>query len=134
MTRKFTNLSAQEIERRRKQSATVWAERNREEFERWYQERLDRFYWQNGKCCAGCDHWSSEAGDMGQCNASPPVSGHQVLKSMGIEWTTLPDPPPGQPYTKHDHVCGTFKDEFDWACLGEVYLKAIGYHTIDGDG
>ncbi|OAN56940.1 hypothetical protein A7Q26_17610 [Sphingobium sp. TCM1] len=100
-------------------------ERNRTAFERWYQKRCDEFFWKNGRCCAGCDHWCSEAGDIGECLSAPPVSGEQVLRSLDISWSSH-IPPPGQPYTRRDHVCGAFQDTFDWASLGAEYLASIG--------
>lgn len=121
----FTSLPASEVERRRLASIEAMKERSRTAFERWYQERCDCFYWKHGRCCAGCDHWSSEAGDIGECMSAPPVSGVDVLRSLGIDWCTY-TPPPGQPFTKRDHVCGAFKDEFDWSTLDDVYRQKIG--------
>lgn len=121
----FGNLPSDEVERRRIASVAAFRERQREDFAHWYQERCDRFYWQHGRCCAGCDHWSSEAADIGVCRAAPPVSGHDVMRSCGIEWSSYPFPP-GQPFTKRADVCGAFKDDFDWSTLGEEYLKRIG--------
>lgn len=124
----FTDLPASEVERRRLASVEAMREWGRAQFEQWYQERCDRFYWKHGRCCAGCDHWSSEAGDVGQCMSAPPVSGIEVLRSLGIDWCTYM-PPPGQPFTKRDHVCGAFKDEFDWSSLDEEYRQRIGGKT-----
>lgn len=121
----FGNLPPDEVERRRLASIEAMSERRRTDFERWYQKRCDEFFWKNGRCCAGCDHWSSEAGDVGECLSAPPVSGVQVLKSMGITRSSH-IPPPGQPFTHRDHVCGAFQDTFDWASLGEEYLASIG--------
>lgn len=120
----FTRLPAEEIERRRQASMAAMKARSRAEFDRWYQERCDRYYWNHGRCCAGCDHWTSEAGDIGECASAPPVSGVDVLRSLGIDWCTY-TPPPGQPFTKRGHVCGAFKDEFDWTTLDPDYLKKI---------
>ncbi len=121
----FTKLPHAEVERRRLASVEVMKERARTDFERRYQERCDSFYWKHGRCCAGCDHWSSEMGDIGECMSAPPVSGVDVVRSLGIDWCTY-TPPPGQPFTKHDHVCGAFKDEFDWSTLTPEYLQRIG--------
>lgn len=120
----FGNLPPDEVERRRLASIKAMNERRRIDFERWYQKRCDEFFWKNGRCCAGCDHWSSEAGDIGECLSAPPVSGEQVLKSLGITWSSY-TPPPGQPFTRRDHVCGAFQDTFDWTSLGEEYLISI---------
>lgn len=122
---KFTNMPPSEVERRRQLSVEAFRELERADWERQYRKRCDEFFWRNGPCCAGCDHWSSEAGDIGECMAAPPVSGADVLKSLGISWCSYL-PPPGQPYTPRDHRCGSFQDSFDWSTLGEPYLKSIG--------
>ena len=122
---KFTNLHPDEVERRRLISIEAMKESRHAEFERRYQQRCDTFFWKNGPCCAGCDHWASEMGDSGQCTLAPIVSGADVLKSMGISWSSY-TPPPDYPYTARDHVCGSFRDTFDWATLGEDYLREIG--------
>lgn len=121
----FSNLSPEEVERRRLLSIGVRKEQSKAHWQRTYQQRCDTFFWSNGPCCAGCDHWASEAGDIGECAAAPPVSGNQVLKSLGIEWSSH-IPPPGQPFTTRDHKCGAFQDTFDWTTLPEDYLEAIG--------
>jgi hypothetical protein len=128
----FSKFTPDEVERRRVASVAALQVLDRAAFDRRYQEKLDTFYWAHGKCCAGCDHWSSEAGDTGECYAAPPVSGQQVLHSMGIEFSSY-IPAPGQPYTAHDHVCGTFKDDFDWSTLPADYLERIGYTPTPGD-
>ena len=44
-------------------------------------EILDRYYMQNGPCCAGCDWWSHYNSLAGECRKSAPVPGVQrVLK------------------------------------------------------
>ena len=121
----FTNLSPEEIERRRKASVDAMVEIKKGEFERRYQERCDRFYWKHGRCCAGCDHWASDGGDVGECTSAPPVSGADVLLRLGIRWCSYL-PPPGRPFTKRDHVCGAFSDEFDWSTLDVEYRQRIG--------
>lgn len=128
----FSSLPPDEIERRRLASIEAMKERQRDEFERWYQKRCDEFFWRVGRCCAGCDHWSSEAGDVGECCSAPPVSGEQVLKSLGITWSSY-IPSPGQPFTMRDHVCGAFEDTFDWSSLGSEYLCSIGAHLENSD-
>lgn len=122
---KFTKLPPDEVEKRRAASVKALQALERAAWEREYQKRCDTFFWRKGPCCAGCDHWSSEAGDIGECMDAAPVSGENVLKSLGIDWCSYL-PPPGQPYTKRDHRCGSFQDTFDWSTLGEPYLKAIG--------
>lgn len=122
---KFTTMPPNEVERRRLASLDALRVLDREAWERQYQKRCDEFFWRNGPCCAGCDHWSSEAGDIGECYSAAPVSGIDVLKSLDIDWCSY-IPPPGQPYTRREYRCGEFQDTFDWPSLGEVYLKSIG--------
>lgn len=133
MGERFTDLPVSEVERRRKMSIEAMRDRQRTEFERRYQERCDSFYWKHGRCCAGCDHWSSEAGDIGECASAPPISGVEVLRSLGIDWCSY-TPPPGQPFTRRDHVCGAFQDNFDWPSLGEEYLRKVGALTPHSTG
>lgn len=121
----FTSLSADEIERRRRASVEAWRQIQSDRFDQWYQERCDSFYWKHGRCCAGCDHWASEQGYIGVCTDAPIMPGADVLRSCGIDWSSYV-PPPGQPFTRHDHVCGAFKDDFDWSSLDPEYLKRIG--------
>lgn len=128
----FTALPPDEIERRRVLSISAWEDRKKGEWERKYQKRCDMFFWRNGPCCAGCDHWVSEAGDIGECAFAPPVSGTQVLKSLGIDWSSH-TPPPGQPFTKRDHRCGAFQDTFDWSTLDGEYLREIGCDRLPTD-
>lgn len=127
----FSKLPPDEIERRRILSVAVWKVRKDAAWQKRYQEMCDKFYWKHGRCCAGCDHWASDAGHIGECLSAPPVSGEQVLRSLGIDWCTLL-PPPGQPHTKRDHVCGAFKDDFDWPSLGAEYLARIGATPTQG--
>lgn len=127
-----------EIERRRHLSIMAWRERQRVEFESWYQEQCDREYWKIGPCCAGCDHWNSHMGWVGECRASGIVSGEQVLKSLGVEVCTY-TPAPGYPFTKAEHRCGLFRDDFDWQSLPKQYLDRIGaskklFHTPEARG
>ncbi|NBU79778.1 MAG: hypothetical protein EBS50_12030 [Sphingomonadaceae bacterium] len=121
----FSHLPPDELERRRLASVKAWQEMQRAEWEAGYQEKLDRLYWKTGKCCAGCDHWASDQGFSGACTAAPPVSGWDVLRSAGIDWASYV-PAPGHPFTHATHVCGAFKDDFDWSTLPAEYLKQIG--------
>lgn len=126
---KFTNLSNDEIEKRRKSSVMALKEKERLEFDDWYQEKCDTLYFEIGPCCAGCDHWQSDMGNLGYCTASGIVSGDQVMRSMGITWSSY-TPPPGFPLTEADFRCGLFKDDFDWSSLPEEYLRKIGARKI----
>lgn len=121
----WSGLAPEEIERRRLRSNTVMRERRREEFEAWYQEQCDRTYWRLGPCCAGCDHWQSAGGRTGECSAAGIMSGVNVLRSIGISFASY-IPKPGFPFTREDHRCGLFRDNFDWSKLDSDYLTKIG--------
>ena len=122
---KFTVRPKSEIEKLREKSIAVMAERARKEWADEYQEICDRTYWELGQCCAGCDHWDSYAGNIGECTAAPPVSGVEVMKSLGLRSCSY-TPAPGHPCTRADHKCGGFKDDFDWSTLPLSYLAKVG--------
>lgn len=89
------------------------------------QEILDRFYWSRGPCCAGCDWWHSHNAVAGDCTKSAPVSGERraaMIDVHPIGWAL----DPGHVVTRREHVCGDFKDEFDWNSLPLPYRKRIG--------
>ena len=90
-----------------------------------YQLHCDKLYWQKGQCCAGCDHWCSDMGNIGECTANGIVSGEDVMRSQGISWSSVPFAP-GFPQTRALDHCGKFKDDFDWTTLGTFYLRKIG--------
>jgi hypothetical protein len=114
-----------EIERRRQLSIKAIKVREREAWLARYQAKCDREYWTRGQCCAGCDHWASDGGMTGTCDANGMVSGADVMRSIGAMWSTY-TPPPGFPYTASDFHCGKFKDDFDWSTLDASYLQQIG--------
>lgn len=89
------------------------------------QENIDRFYFTHGQCCAGCDWWRSLSSLVGDCTKSKPVDGHTRWEMLGIEKCSL-KPMAGHIVTARDHVCGDFKDEFDWTSLPLPYRKRIG--------
>lgn len=89
------------------------------------QEFLDRLYFRNGPCCAGCDWWRSFNSGVGECTKSAPVSDVERWAMMGITNCSIP-PASGHIVTKSDHVCGDFKDEFDWSALPLPYRKRVG--------
>lgn len=123
----WSRFSPEELERRRAISIEGMAQREREEFAVWYQEVCDREYWQHGQRCCGCDFWQSEGGRSGRCSAAGIVSGEQVLRSLGVIWTSAWGiEPPGFPYTRKSFWCGKFKDDFDWSTLPLDYQKRIG--------
>jgi hypothetical protein len=121
----FTDLPPEEVERRRLISQARMREIEQEEWEARYQATCDRLYWSKGRCCAGCDHWSSYAGLSGQCSAAGIMSGADVMRSLGFTFWSY-EPAPDFPYTRAEHVCGLFKDEFDWSTLSPDYLRSIG--------
>ena len=89
------------------------------------QENIDTFYWRNGPCCAGCDHWRSISSLVGDCAKSPPVSGHERASMLGFENVTLALCA-GHIITERAHLCGAFKDEFDWSSLPLPYQGRVG--------
>lgn len=97
------------------------------------QEILDIFYFRNGPCCAGCDWWRSLNVGTGECTRSAPVSGSDRLAMLGIDWSSMPLGA-GHVLTKRAHVCGDFKDEFDWSSLPLAYQKRVGAPVKDGGG
>lgn len=92
------------------------------------QEAVDRFYWQHGPCCAGCDWWRSFNSSVGECLKSAPVSDEERWAMLGISSPSLVASA-GHVMTKRDHHCGDFKDEFDWATLPLTYRKIVGAPT-----
>lgn len=67
------------------------------------QEHIDRFYFAHGKCCAGCDWWRHINSVAGCCQRMP-----------------------AEVITTREHVCGEFKDEFDWSSLPPNYRRLAG--------
>lgn len=90
------------------------------------QEYIDRFYWSHGPCCAGCDWWRSINSAIGDCIKSAPVQGARRWDILGLKSITLPLVA-GHIATEREHICGDFKDEFDWQSLAPSYLRKIGY-------
>lgn len=89
------------------------------------QEILDRLYWRNGPCCAGCDWWRSLTSKAGECIRSAPVPAAERWAMLGITLCTL-HLGAGHVLTPADHHCGEFKDDFDWSTLPLPYRKRIG--------
>jgi hypothetical protein len=90
-----------------------------------WQEHLDRFYFRRGPCCAGCDWWRSLSSLVGECTNSKIIGGAERWDMIGIESCSL-RLKAGHAITQRDHVCGNFKDEFDWASLPLPYRKRVG--------
>ena len=90
------------------------------------QEILDRFYWSHGPCCAGCDWWRSINSLVGECTKSAPVSGGKKYAMLGMEGCSM-KLSAGHVLTGQDHLCGDFKDAFNWSSLPPHYQRRIGY-------
>lgn len=78
------------------------------------QESIDRFYRAHGPCCAGCDWWRWMNSMVGDCTRRAPVGAKRRWSMLGIEGSSLA-PAAGHVVTARDHVCGDFKDDFDWS-------------------
>jgi hypothetical protein len=74
------------------------------------QKIIDRFYLENGPCCAGCDWWRHVNSLVGECSRSAPVSGSERLAMLGITGSSL-SIGAGHVMTRREHRCGEFKDE-----------------------
>lgn len=90
------------------------------------QEACDRFYMEHGPCCAGCDWWAHHNAAVGDCVKSAPVCASERWAMVGLGWATIA-PGAGHVVTPRQHVCGDFKDTFDWSTLPPAYLRRIGY-------
>lgn len=121
----WSRFSSEELERRRKKSVQALRAKERSEWGVRYQEICDTLYFKNGPCCAGCDHWISDMGLLGNCDANGIISGADVLKSLNITFSSYM-PPPGFPFTRAEFRCGKFQDDFDWQTLPPEYLRKIG--------
>jgi len=74
----------------------------------------DRFYFEHGPCCSGCDWWDSYPGfRLGACHKNAP--GPKVHLPPGWEGCSAPKLYSEWPITMRDTVCGDFRDTFDWA-------------------
>ena len=93
------------------------------------QEWHDAFYMRHGPCCAGCDWWRSISGLIGDCTRSAPVSGAERMGMLDIAWSSLPIEA-GHVITERAHVCGEFKDTFDWTSLPLPYRVRIGDRSL----
>lgn len=90
------------------------------------QQCIDAFYVKNGPCCSGCDWWESIGTVLaGECKRSAPVSGEERVSMLGFEYPSRVLHS-GHIITPRDHVCGDFKDDFDWYSLPPSYLRSIG--------
>lgn len=89
------------------------------------QEIIDRYYTERGPCCAGCDWWHHVNSVAGECRRSAPVAGAQRYALMGMRFIAARTEA-GHVMTPRHHVCGEFRDDFDWSTLPAHYLRAIG--------
>lgn len=89
------------------------------------QEAIDAFYHAHGRCCAGCDWWRWLNSLAGECTRSAPVSGEQRFAMLGIHGASL-RVGAGHVLTRRDHLCGEFRDNFNWSSLPPHYLRRIG--------
>lgn len=89
------------------------------------QEIIDRFYWSNGACCAGCDWWRHHNSTYGDCMRTAPVAGADRWAMIGGDNFSLPLGA-GHIVTPRSHRCGEFADTFDWSSLPLAYLVRIG--------
>ncbi|EHP91893.1 hypothetical protein [Methylorubrum extorquens] len=92
------------------------------------QELLDAFYHQHGPCCAGCDWWHSLNSRAGECRRTAMIPGADRPAPLGIVGASLALGA-GHAMTPREHVCGEFKDGFDWRGLPPAYLRRIGAPT-----
>ena len=74
------------------------------------QKLIDSFYKENGKCCAGCDHWQWHNATIGDCMKSAPVSAKDRAGMINIDIEVKA----GHIITSRDHVCAEFFDSYDW--------------------
>lgn len=100
-----------------------------------WQEALDTFYMLRGPCCAGCDHWLSLSPQVGECTQTPPkFTSAERLAMIGIHACTLRPGAVGHALTRREHVCGSFKDDFDWTTLPLPYRVRIGDRWLTRSG
>jgi hypothetical protein len=89
------------------------------------QAAVDRFYWANGPCCAGCDWWNHHNAVVGECTKTAPMAGRERVEMLGFRSCSI-RLGAGHAFTRREHYCGDFKDAFDWSALPLFYRKRIG--------
>lgn len=89
------------------------------------QRSVDRFYWLNGPCCAGCDWWRHFNSAAGECLKSAPVSWAERWGMIGLTNPSVAVAA-GHVVTRREHHCGDFVDNFDWTSLPVSYRKDVG--------
>ena len=70
---------------------------------------VDKFYLDNGPCCAGCDWWRWHNSAAGECIKTAPVSGAERLAMLGMAGISCAVGA-GHIMTPREHYCGEFKD------------------------
>jgi len=98
------------------------------------QEFIDQAYFQHGPCCGGCDWWRHLNSRVGECQRSAPVAAIERNAMLGIERCSMSGLGAGHVLTSREHLCGDFKDDFDWSSLPLAYLKRIGAPTARAQG
>ena len=87
---------------------------------------IDKFYFKNGKCCAGCDRWRHDGSLVGECTNSKIIPARERASLLNFNSPNI-CVKAGHALTRRDYVCGQFKDDFNWESLPILYLKRIGY-------
>ena len=70
------------------------------------QRHIDRFYRDNGECCAGCDSWRWHNTAIGECIKSQMVAGSERTELESISMPVAA----GHVFTSRDYYCGNFSD------------------------
>ena len=73
------------------------------------QNFIDKFYKDNGPCCAGCDWWRWYNSVLGECTKSAPVSAEERHAMLNMEFCSM-QLGAGHILTRRDHLCGDFID------------------------
>lgn len=77
--------------------------------ERETQAAVDRFYAENGPCCAGCDWWRWINAGVGECIRHAPNPAHDASAGLGFDFCSLPRV--NTNLTVRSHYCGDFEDQ-----------------------
>lgn len=73
------------------------------------QSFVDKFYKDNGPCCAGCDFWRFHNSVVGECIKSAPVGGDERYSMTGVKSCSM-EVEAGHIMTERHHLCGDFND------------------------
>ncbi len=83
------------------------------------------FTWIWGYAARAVTGGAASGSHAGECTRSAPVSEQERTAVLGIAACSL-DLGAGHVLTQRDHVCGEFRDQFDWSSLPPAYLRRIG--------